>query len=112
MLALISGGDPETESRLLADFTRAQAADLAAAGQAAARRNFAEVRRLAHRMLGAAQSLGAHDLVQACRALDDAARSEDGPTLDADVEELVQRSQELEAALRQRMEQTLADGAA
>ncbi|MDB5954020.1 ATP-binding protein [Ramlibacter sp.] len=104
-LALICGGDAPTERQLLGDFLRTQGGDRAATVDAAARRDFAEVRRLAHRMLGAAQSLGAQRLLQACRALHDAARVEDAPSVDVDVNELVLHSQRLEAALRERIGQ-------
>jgi signal transduction histidine kinase/CheY-like chemotaxis protein/CHASE3 domain sensor protein/HPt (histidine-containing phosphotransfer) domain-containing protein len=100
MLALVSGNDAATERSLVAQFLAAQSADVAALESAAAARNFQEVRRLGHRMLGAAQSLGAYALLAACRALEDATRTEDGPALDADVHELKLCNQQLEAAMR------------
>jgi signal transduction histidine kinase/CheY-like chemotaxis protein/HPt (histidine-containing phosphotransfer) domain-containing protein len=100
LLTAVSGNDAATERSLVKDFLSTQSSDLRALEDAAARRHFTEVRRLTHRMLGAAQSLGAYPLLEACRAIDDAAQTGDGPTLDADVHELRQRSEHLDAAMR------------
>jgi signal transduction histidine kinase/CheY-like chemotaxis protein/HPt (histidine-containing phosphotransfer) domain-containing protein len=66
LLEMITGGDPAVERELLEDFLNSNAADMAALQQATRAGDKQEVRRLLHRISGAAQTLGAGEFLAAC----------------------------------------------
>jgi CheY-like chemotaxis protein len=70
LLDMICNGDPEAERSLLIDFQRTNDRDLEQLLHAVGQGEHEQVKRLAHRIKGAAQTLGAGALLAACRALE------------------------------------------
>ncbi len=67
VLQMISDGDPAIERQIITDFLRANSGDLHGLREAAEVGDLPEAGRLAHRVMGAAQTLGARGLLQATR---------------------------------------------
>ncbi len=104
LVAMVSGGEREEERRLFEGFLRTNAADLAALRMAVEAHDTAEIARLAHRVRGAAQTLGAVALLRACRELEENALVEEPrTTLRLNLDDVLARSAELEQRLRLRM---------
>ncbi len=76
-LAELTQGNAALERDLLDDFRRSNADDLKAAAQAVQMVSIAEVRRVAHRICGAARTIGATALAQAAANLEQAAQAGD-----------------------------------
>jgi signal transduction histidine kinase/CHASE3 domain sensor protein/ActR/RegA family two-component response regulator/HPt (histidine-containing phosphotransfer) domain-containing protein len=103
LLDVISGGDPAIERQLLDDFLRANASDLHGLREAAAVEDLPEVGRLAHRMMGAAQTLGARRLLAACRDISAGAREGDVLRTRRALRELAAEAEALDHSFRRRM---------
>lgn len=104
LVAMVSGGEGEEERRLFEGFLRTNASDLAALRSAVETHDTAEVARLAHRVRGAAQTLGALALLRACHELEENALVEEPrSTLMLNLDDVLARSAELEQRLRSRM---------
>jgi PAS domain S-box-containing protein len=80
-LAVISGGDAETEKGILRDFKRINDVDAAALERAIEDTDLREVSRASHRMKGVSWTIGAVGLAQACERLERASRAKDWPTI-------------------------------
>jgi HPt (histidine-containing phosphotransfer) domain-containing protein len=87
MLAELSGGDPEAERAILADFRRYNAEDRDALIDAVEKRKLDVVIRSSHRIKGACSSLGAMRLSLACERLEAAGRAQDWAGIEANLQE-------------------------
>nr|WP_240980186.1 ATP-binding protein [Ramlibacter agri] len=104
LLELISGGDRQLEGRILEEFLQANEEDLAQLQAATDAYDTREVARLAHRVMGAAQTLGATELRHACRGLEEnAIVAEPQANLAADLERVKTHAAALLERLRARM---------
>jgi CheY-like chemotaxis protein/HPt (histidine-containing phosphotransfer) domain-containing protein len=74
-LAAITGGDPEVLRELLLDFRHVNDADLEVLETAMLRADFEQVLHMAHRIKGAARTVGANRLTHSCERLEQATRS-------------------------------------
>lgn len=92
------------ERRMLGEFLRVNDADLALLQEAVQGGEHGKVQRLAHRIKGAAQTLGALGLADACRSLDEAARAHPPGSMDAGLKELCGQSARLSEVIRQWMD--------
>ena len=88
----LTGGDTAMERTVLAEFLRSSQEDAAELHAALASRDIAKATRIAHRLKGAAASVGAHGLRRTCdeiesagRAAEVAAASHALPALDAEI---------------------------
>ncbi|OYY73872.1 MAG: hypothetical protein B7Y40_07465 [Gammaproteobacteria bacterium 28-57-27] len=77
------GGDEAMKERILQRFRQTSQSDSVALDRALATHDAEEVRHLAHRIKGAARTIGAHEYAQACAALEQAATSQDWVAIDA-----------------------------
>ncbi|MBI4191668.1 MAG: Hpt domain-containing protein [Betaproteobacteria bacterium] len=69
ILAVLTGGDPLVERRMLAVLRRANNADAAALREAVERHDIASITRASHRMMGASRLAGATTLADICAAI-------------------------------------------
>jgi HPt (histidine-containing phosphotransfer) domain-containing protein len=76
-LAEISGGDADLEQMIFTQFSRANVEDVALAARAFESRDFSLMARAAHRMKGAATSIGAKALAAVCARLESASLAAD-----------------------------------
>lgn len=76
-LAVLAGGDPAAERRLLMVFRKACAADAAALREALARQDIASVTRASHGMTGASRLAGAAVLADICATIAQAGQAGD-----------------------------------
>ena len=83
VLAEITNGDPDTARQFTRDFEQVCAEDGRRLRDAAARDDLVEVARMSHRMKGASQMVGARDLAHVCEQIEQAARANDRPGVDA-----------------------------
>jgi signal transduction histidine kinase/CheY-like chemotaxis protein len=91
----LTGGDAAMERTVLAEFLRSSRDDAAELHAALASRDIARATRIAHRLKGAAASVGAHGLRRTCdeiesagRAAEVAAASQAMPALDAELDRI------------------------
>jgi HPt (histidine-containing phosphotransfer) domain-containing protein len=77
VVELLTSGDRSAAAAILQDFLGATADDLAELGRARAAGDSAGLLRQAHRISGSARLVGAMELADAARALEQAARSAD-----------------------------------
>ena len=96
----LTGGDEEMERAVLAEFLRSSRQDAAELHAAFASRDVEQVTRIAHRLRGAAASVGAHVLLRACGEIEAAGRASDMsaasgalPTLDAELARVARQSE-------------------
>jgi PAS domain S-box-containing protein len=87
VLAELSGGDPEAERAILADFRRYNAEDRDALIDAVEKRKLDVVIRSSHRIKGACSSLGAMRLSLACERLEAAGHARDWAGIEANMQE-------------------------
>lgn len=104
IIVRVSRGDRAKERRILGEFLRVNAEDMQRLQRAVQEDDREEVRQLVHRVKGAAQTMGAHAFVQACQALEEAARGEPKEVVEADCEEVLGQAARLDDAIRQWME--------
>jgi signal transduction histidine kinase/CheY-like chemotaxis protein/CHASE3 domain sensor protein/HPt (histidine-containing phosphotransfer) domain-containing protein len=86
MLAELSGGDAESERRILQDFRRANDTDAESLWRAVAEHDTAQVSRVAHRMLGASRMIGAKRIALVCERIESASRANDWKAVTAGAE--------------------------
>jgi two-component system sensor histidine kinase EvgS len=101
MLAEISGGDVELGRKFLARFSEFNREDTVRLLEAIAQRDFASMRRIAHRMKGSSRTVGANTLGDACELIERAARSGDWARVQARVPALNAEIARLDAYLVQ-----------
>ncbi len=82
-LAVITGGDPAVERRLLTVFRKANDADAAALKEALARQDIAAITRASHGMMGASRLVGAAVLADICATIAQAGHAGDWGTITA-----------------------------
>jgi two-component system sensor histidine kinase EvgS len=103
VLQVISEGDAGIERQVITDFLRANAADLHGLREAAEVGDLPEAGRLAHRVMGAAQTLGARALLQACRDVEARAQAGDVTGTRTALAAVAAESAVLEHAFRARL---------
>ena len=81
VLRSVCGDNPEIINRLLGRFVQILERDIRELDSAAIRRSIVDVRHQAHRILGSALSVGAHDLAAAIEQVGLAARSKNWDTI-------------------------------
>ncbi|NUS61579.1 MAG: Hpt domain-containing protein, partial [Lysobacter sp.] len=94
VLVGLTHGDAAETRELLDDFLASTQADLATLAAAREAGDLPGVTREAHKLKGAARSIGAHELGEAANALETAGRAQDAahvPALAADVETAMHR---------------------
>ena len=86
VLAAISGGDGAADLELLAEFRRVNDEDAVALEVAVDARDRSRVTRAAHRIKGAARTVGADALAAVCERLERASRADDRKAVEANME--------------------------
>ncbi len=99
VLAEISGGDAAVERDILIDFRRVNDEDAAMLKRAVTQHNFPQVARAAHRIKGASGIVGALALARVCERIEQASRSGDLTTIEADMQTFHQEWVHLNACL-------------
>jgi HPt (histidine-containing phosphotransfer) domain-containing protein len=85
VLTAISGGDEAAERDILRDFRRANDEDAATLKQGVAKSDLPQVTRATHRIKGASRTIGAMELASVCERIEDASRSNDWKTVEANM---------------------------
>jgi signal transduction histidine kinase/DNA-binding NarL/FixJ family response regulator/HPt (histidine-containing phosphotransfer) domain-containing protein len=104
LIDLVTAGDPDAERDLVADFRRSNDADLVAMAAAAQRSAWDKVGLHSHRIKGAAHTVGAHQLLRACRQLEEALASGDGDAVVARIGVVRESAGAVAAALAARLD--------
>jgi two-component system, NarL family, sensor histidine kinase EvgS len=86
LLLEIVGGDAVAEREMLQDFQQANNEDAAMLKQAVDKRDMFQIARAAHRIKGASKIVGAHALARICERIEEAGRTNDFKTVEADME--------------------------
>jgi HPt (histidine-containing phosphotransfer) domain-containing protein len=98
-LAEISGGDAGLEQMIFTQFSRANVEDVALAASAFQSRDVSLMSRAAHRMKGAANSIGANALAAVCARLESASLADDWNAVAAEEEAFHREVARLDAHL-------------
>jgi HPt (histidine-containing phosphotransfer) domain-containing protein len=101
MLAEISGGDVALGRKFLARFSEFNREDTVRLLEAIGQRDFASMRRIAHRMKGSSRTVGANALGDACELIERAAHSGDWARVESRVPALNAEIARLDAYLVQ-----------
>jgi len=99
ILSEVSSGDEAMEREILSEFRRANRQDVASLEKVLAARDLSRIAGAAHRIKGAARSVGATPLAEVCGRIEDAARAGDAATVAACEDEWRAEDQRLEAHL-------------
>ena len=86
ILAAFSGGGPEAEREVLADFRRANDEDAAMLVRAVAETDISRVVHFTHRINGASRMIGAQELAGVCGVIEKAGRANDWTTITDNME--------------------------
>jgi CheY-like chemotaxis protein len=95
----ISDGDEALELEILSQFRHANAQDVSALERALAARSLVQVTQAAHRIKGAARSVGAMALADICARVEEAGRAGDAAAVAANEEEFRREARRLEEHL-------------
>jgi two-component system, NarL family, sensor histidine kinase EvgS len=109
-LSVITGGDVHMQGDVLLDFVRANEADVRSLDKQVHAQDLEQIVMLAHRMKGAARTVGAQRLSNCCDALDDAARHADVVRVKLEAAALRGESSLLHSHIRQAITQVRHEG--
>jgi len=99
VLRELSGGDRAIEIRLLQRFSATNELDIEALAKAITAHDASATRQLAHRIKGAARTVGARDYATACEALEQAAKNTDWPGITSSWEHVMLSRSALETVI-------------
>lgn len=99
ILKSVCGDNPEVIERLLRCFDQVLSRDLRELESAVIRRSAVDIRYLAHRIIGAASSVGATELAEAVQRIGVSIRAKDWSSMSADLQDLGSAADRLKSRL-------------